>query len=53
VNQESFTQVWHGERYQEFRRRLVEDRANLKGCRTCPRNDQKLLGTLGRLRPAL
>lgn len=53
VNDRRFPEIWHGERYQDFRRRLVRDRANLAGCRTCPRNDHRLLHTLGRLRPVL
>lgn len=53
VHSDSFMAIWHGDRYREFRRRLVEDRANLKGCRTCPRNDQRILGALARLRPIL
>jgi len=53
IHERPFEQVWRGERYRDFRRRLVRDRANLAGCKTCPRNDDRLLKTLGRLRPAL
>jgi radical SAM protein with 4Fe4S-binding SPASM domain len=53
IHDRPFEQVWRGERYRDFRRRLAGDRANLEGCKTCPRNDDRLLKTLGRLRPAL
>jgi radical SAM protein with 4Fe4S-binding SPASM domain len=53
VKSDSFVTIWHGDKYRDFRRRLVEDRANLQGCRTCPRNDQSMLKTLARLRPIL
>ena len=53
INERPFEQVWRGDRYQDFRRRLAGDRAHLEGCKTCPRNDERLLKTLGRLRPAL
>jgi hypothetical protein len=53
LHQNSFPDIWRGGRYSEFRRRLVEDRANLEGCRTCPRNDSRLLAALQRVRPLL
>jgi MoaA/NifB/PqqE/SkfB family radical SAM enzyme len=40
VNEQSFSEIWQGERYKEFRRRLAHDRKNLVGCRTCPRDDE-------------
>jgi radical SAM protein with 4Fe4S-binding SPASM domain len=40
INQQSFSEIWHGERYREFRRLLAHDRKNLAGCRTCPRDDE-------------
>jgi radical SAM protein with 4Fe4S-binding SPASM domain len=53
VRTEAFAKIWHGERYQQFRKRLITDRPNLDGCRTCPRNDDSRLRFLGRVRPLL
>jgi radical SAM protein with 4Fe4S-binding SPASM domain len=40
INEQSFSEIWQGERYKEFRRRLAHDRKNLVGCKTCPRDDE-------------
>jgi hypothetical protein len=45
-NQQSFSEIWRGERYREFRRSLVHDRKNLAGCKTCSRNDDRRLEQL-------
>jgi radical SAM protein with 4Fe4S-binding SPASM domain len=43
INQQSFSEIWRGERYKDFRRSLVHDRKNLAGCKTCSRNDDRRL----------
>jgi radical SAM protein with 4Fe4S-binding SPASM domain len=48
VNDESFTDIWNGETYQEFRHELMTNRPALHGCNTCWRNDDAMLDTLRR-----
>jgi radical SAM protein with 4Fe4S-binding SPASM domain len=49
--EQDFPAIWHGEKYQEFRRRLMTDRPHLSDCRTCPRNDEAVLRVIGKLGP--
>ncbi|MGE0406766.1 MAG: radical SAM/SPASM domain-containing protein [Candidatus Korobacteraceae bacterium] len=53
INEESFSQIWHGERYKKFRNSLVTGRKELTGCRTCPKNDDHRLRQLNLIRIAL
>jgi radical SAM protein with 4Fe4S-binding SPASM domain len=46
INDQSFEEVWQGERYQAFRRDLIDDRSQLNGCAACPRNDDDTLAVL-------
>jgi radical SAM protein with 4Fe4S-binding SPASM domain len=39
INEQSFSEIWRGERYKDFRRSLAHDRKNLVGCKTCSRDD--------------
>jgi radical SAM protein with 4Fe4S-binding SPASM domain len=48
-----FDDIWRGERYRDFRAKLISDRPGLEGCRTCPRNDAKVLATLDKMQPLL
>jgi len=47
INERSFSEIWQGEPYRNFRRALVSDRRNLTGCKTCSRNDDGRLRQLG------
>ncbi|MBC8123943.1 MAG: radical SAM protein [Gemmatimonadaceae bacterium] len=49
LSQQSVAEVWQGERYAHFRSRMLHDRGNLAGCRTCPQNDRATLDALRRL----
>ena len=40
INQQSFSEIWQGERYKNFRQSLAHDRTNLVGCKTCSRDDE-------------
>ena len=40
INEQSFSEIWQGESYKKFRRRLAHDRKNLAGCKNCPRDDE-------------
>ncbi|MBF0322165.1 MAG: SPASM domain-containing protein, partial [Magnetococcales bacterium] len=51
LDQDSFTGIWHGPAYEDFRRRVALDRSRLTGCATCPRNDRGLLRQLRWIRP--
>lgn len=53
INQESFKAIWKGETYRKFRHSIATGRAELTGCRTCPRNDDQLVQQLNRIRLAL
>ncbi len=53
VQHQSFTDIWAGDTYRSFRQRIMSDRANLEGCRTCSRNDDRRLRQLRRVRPLL
>ena len=46
INEQSFSEIWQGERYRQFRRSLVHDRQHLTGCRTCSRNEDRRLQQL-------
>jgi radical SAM protein with 4Fe4S-binding SPASM domain len=35
VTKNSFSEVWHGERYQRFRKTLLESRSKIEMCRNC------------------
>jgi radical SAM protein with 4Fe4S-binding SPASM domain len=48
-----FAAIWSGAAYRAFRARLASDRANLEGCRSCPRNDAKAMAALNRMRAIL
>jgi radical SAM protein with 4Fe4S-binding SPASM domain len=50
VFEEPFQAIWTGQRYREFRDRIVRDRPNLQGCRTCPRNDDSRIRQFNKLR---
>lgn len=50
IFEEPFHNIWTGVRYREFRDRIVRDRPNLIGCRTCPRNDDSRIRQIKRLR---
>ena len=53
INEQSFEDIWAGEQYKTFRQSLVNDRSNVEGCRTCPRNDDSTLQTIKQLKPFL
>jgi radical SAM protein with 4Fe4S-binding SPASM domain len=53
VYDNEFQEIWHGEKYRQFRHHLVNDRPSLEGCRTCPQNDNSVLHALERVRPLL
>jgi radical SAM protein with 4Fe4S-binding SPASM domain len=53
IYRSSFADVWHGENYRKFRSHLIHDRKNLHGCATCPRNDDRRLAQLSKLRLVL
>jgi radical SAM protein with 4Fe4S-binding SPASM domain len=53
VYDDEFQEIWHGEKYTQFRHHLVNDRPSLEGCRTCPRNDDSVLRAVRRVRPLL
>ena len=48
-----FAEIWAGTRYRAFRSDLISARPNVEGCRACPRNDAKVLSTLGKIRSLL
>ena len=48
-----FAEIWTGARYRTFRSDLISARPSLEGCRACPRNDTRVLATLGKMRPLL
>jgi radical SAM protein with 4Fe4S-binding SPASM domain len=48
-----FADIWSGGRYRTFRSNLVSARSRLEGCRSCPRNDAKVLTTLDKMRALL
>lgn len=48
-----FAEIWTGARYRAFRAGLVSARPDMQGCRTCPRNDTRVLSVLGKMRPLL
>ncbi len=35
INQKSFTEIWHSEKYQEFRKRILENRRGASMCNNC------------------
>ena len=43
IHERSFTEIWNSELYRTFRSRISNDRANLEGCKNCPRNDSRRL----------
>lgn len=53
INDAPFQDIWKGGAYREFRHSLVTGRRNLPGCRTCPRNDDRRLQQLKRLKAVL
>ena len=53
VFEEPFYRIWTGVQYRELRDRIIKDRPNLSGCRTCPRNDDSRIRQLKRLRHLL
>ncbi len=53
IHEQPFEKIWNGDTYRRFRAALMSDRPHLNGCNTCPRNDDALLGTLGKYRLAL
>ena len=50
INEDSFGNIWEGERYRRFRHSLVNGRRDLTGCRTCARNDDRRIRQLNRLK---
>ncbi len=48
-----FPTIWSGAKYRGFRSQLMTARPTLSGCRTCPRNDDRVLTTLSKLGPLL
>jgi len=48
-----FGEIWTGARYRAFRAEMISARPALAGCRTCPRNDARVLSTLEKVRPLL
>lgn len=53
INEQSFTSIWQGDAYRNFRHALVHDRKNLVGCNTCSRNDNARLQQLQKLSAVL
>jgi radical SAM protein with 4Fe4S-binding SPASM domain len=53
VYDRSFAEIWHGEAYRSFRARMLSDRPNMSGCRTCPRNDDGRVRQLMKMKPLL
>lgn len=49
----TFGDIWRGENYQQFRASLMNGRPRLEGCRTCPKNQHKLLKSIERLGPLI
>jgi radical SAM protein with 4Fe4S-binding SPASM domain len=47
IFEQSFSAIWNGEAYRQFRKNLREDRQNLPGCSYCPRNDTARLRRYG------
>jgi radical SAM protein with 4Fe4S-binding SPASM domain len=50
IHENDMATIWKGERYREFRRCLTQDRPNLPGCNTCPRDDTAILELLNKFR---
>ena len=50
INEQSFEDIWSGNQYKTFRQNLTNDRCNVEGCRTCPRNDDSTLQTIKQLK---
>jgi MoaA/NifB/PqqE/SkfB family radical SAM enzyme len=48
-----FDEIWSGARYRTFRADLLSARPTLAGCRTCPRNDARVISTLEKVRGLL
>lgn len=43
IFEDAFDKIWTNNKYRDFRKKMTEDRPNLDGCRSCPRNDDLLI----------
>lgn len=50
INEQSFHEIWHGEKYKNFRYQVSNTRSNLSGCNTCTINHNNLLKSLSKLK---
>jgi len=53
INEQSFQEIWSGQKYKKFRHQLKRNRPKLSGCKFCPRNDDKRLSQLKNFRVLL